>query len=158
VAGQITIERATLAETDLLVEIHDDAARWLWSRGIRQWEPGTFPRDWLIGCIERAEASLVTLLGDYATIAREEQSDDPSWTWYIIAEVENGNRLSIDFGLTHNGRCYDSFWDIYGQVGNMPVIAASLTELLQQLYTHKGERWYWLEPGCQVLGDAHVAT
>jgi len=39
VADQIVIERATLAETDLLIEIHEDAARWLWSRGIRQWEP-----------------------------------------------------------------------------------------------------------------------
>ena len=53
--GEIVIERATLAETDLLIEIHEDAARWLWARGIRQWEPGTFPRDRLIACIERGE-------------------------------------------------------------------------------------------------------
>jgi hypothetical protein len=98
------------------------------------------------------------ILGEYAAIAREEHSEDPSWNWYIIAEVENGNWLSIDFGLTHNGRCYDSFWETHRQMGNMPVIAASLTELLQQLYNHKDKRWYWLESGFQALGDTYDAT
>ena len=54
----IVVELATLAETDLLTEIHEDAARWLWTRGIHQWEPGTFPRDRLMACINRGEAYL----------------------------------------------------------------------------------------------------
>jgi hypothetical protein len=103
-------------------------------------------------------ANDVILVGEYAAITREKNSDDPLWTWYVIAEVESGNRLSIDFGLARNGRCYDSFWHIYGQVGNMPVIAASLTELLQQLYENKGNHLHWLEPGFETLGDAYVAT
>src|SRR5690348_12885054 len=63
------------------------------------------------------------ILGRFADVAREQQSEDPSWNWYIIAEVENGNFLSIDFGRTHNGRCYDSFDETYGLVGQMPVVA-----------------------------------
>jgi antitoxin YokJ len=98
------------------------------------------------------------ILGEFAAVARVDEPEDPSWNWYIIAEVENSNHLSIDFGPTHKGRCYDSFWDIYGQVGNMPVIASSLTELLRRLYDHEGGHWYWLEPGFQALGDAYDAT
>jgi hypothetical protein len=96
------------------------------------------------------------ILGRYAAIAREEESGDLSWNRYIIAEVENANHLSIDFGPNHTGRCYDSFWDIYGQVGNMPVIAMSFTELLQQLYTHKGEYWYWLGPEALRIATRQV--
>lgn len=98
------------------------------------------------------------ILGTFAAIAREQQSTDPSWNWYIIAEVENGNFLSIDFSQMQNGRCYDSFEETYGLVGQMPVIALSLTSLIGQLYGSKGKHWYWLEPGFQALGDAYDAT
>jgi hypothetical protein len=87
-----------------------------------------------------------------------EQSGDPSWNWHSVAAVEIGNYLSIDFGRVYNGRCYGSFWETDGQVGNMAVIAESLAELLRPLYNHKGEPWHWLEPGFQALGDVYDAT
>ena len=77
--AQIVIERATLAETDLLIAIHEEAARWLWSRGIRQWEPGTFPRDALIGCIERGEAYLARLNGGPVGMAILQDADEYTW-------------------------------------------------------------------------------
>lgn len=43
-AGRITIERATADDAEMLLAIHEDVARWLWDRGIHQWELGTFPR------------------------------------------------------------------------------------------------------------------
>jgi protein-tyrosine phosphatase len=79
VSDQITIERATLAETDLLIEIHEDAARWLWSRGIRQWEPGTLPRDRLIARIERGEAYLAHLEGELVGMAILQDADEDTW-------------------------------------------------------------------------------
>jgi GNAT superfamily N-acetyltransferase len=75
----IVIERATLAETDLLIAIHEDAARWLWSRGIRQLEPGTFPRDALVGRIERGEAYLVRLGGEPVGMAILQDADEYTW-------------------------------------------------------------------------------
>ena len=76
---KITIERATLAETDLLSEMHEDVARWLWSRGIRQWEPGELPREWLIACIERGETYLASLDGEPAGMVILQDSDEAVW-------------------------------------------------------------------------------
>jgi ribosomal protein S18 acetylase RimI-like enzyme len=77
--AEIVIERATLAETDLLIEIHEDAARWLWSRGIHQWEPGTFPRDRLMACIERGEVYVVRLDGEPVGMAIVQEADEYIW-------------------------------------------------------------------------------
>ncbi|HEX3271392.1 MAG TPA: GNAT family N-acetyltransferase [Ktedonobacterales bacterium] len=77
--SEIVIERATLAETDLLIEIHEDVARWLWSRGIRQWEPGTFPRERLIACIERGEVYLVRLDDVPVGMAILQEADEYTW-------------------------------------------------------------------------------
>jgi protein-tyrosine phosphatase len=77
--AELVIERATLAETDQLIAIHEDAARWLWSRGIRQWEPGAFPRDRLIACIERGEAHLVRLDGEQVGMAIVQEADEYTW-------------------------------------------------------------------------------
>lgn len=76
---QIVIELATLAETDLLTEIHEDAARWLWTRGIHQWEPGTFPRDRLMACINRGEADLARLGGAPVGMAILQDADEYTW-------------------------------------------------------------------------------
>ena len=77
--GRIVIERATLAETNLLIEIHEDAARWLWSLGIHQWEPGTFPRDRLIECIERGEVYLVRLDSEPVGMVILQEADEDTW-------------------------------------------------------------------------------
>jgi len=77
--AEIVIARATLAETDLLIEIHEDAARWLWSRGIHQWEPGTFPLDRLIACIERGEVHIARLEGKPVGMAIVQEADEDTW-------------------------------------------------------------------------------
>jgi hypothetical protein len=44
----------------------------------------------------------------------------------------------------------------------MSVVADSLTALIEQLYEqlheHRGQHWYWLQPGFERLGDAYDAT
>ncbi|MEO7000736.1 MAG: GNAT family N-acetyltransferase [Ktedonobacterales bacterium] len=54
----ITIERATLADTDTFIAIYEEAARWLWDQGIHQWKPGEFRRKWILPHIERGEVYL----------------------------------------------------------------------------------------------------
>ncbi len=77
--SEIAIERARLADTNLLIEIHEDAARWLWARGIHQWEPGTFPRDRLISRIERGEVYLARLDGEPVGMAILQEADEDTW-------------------------------------------------------------------------------
>jgi hypothetical protein len=77
--AEIDIERATLAETDPLIEIHEEAARRLWSRGIRQWEPGTFPRDRLVACIKRGEVYIMSLDGESVGMAILEDAHEDTW-------------------------------------------------------------------------------
>ena len=48
------------------------------------------------------------------------------------------NFITIDLFKERLGKCYDSFWDRYGVVGEQPIIANSFTELLEQLFKGKG--------------------
>ena len=44
--GEFTVVEATDADTDALLGLRDDAARWLLARGIDQWRPGEIPYSW----------------------------------------------------------------------------------------------------------------
>lgn len=81
--------------------------------------------------------------------------DDITSEWYIIADDENGDYLTIDLSPARRGRCYDSFWDRHGLVGDCPVIANSFIDLLERLFVNKGEYWYWYKEDFVSLGDAY---
>lgn len=80
---------------------------------------------------------------------------DISSQWYIIACNMNGDYLTIDLSSERNGRCYDSFWDRHGVVGECPIIANSFTDLLCCLLNSNGEYLYWLDDSFVSLGDAY---
>lgn len=88
-------------------------------------------------------------------IVGERCEDDISSSWYTIARDYNGDYLTIDLWQDRLGKCYDSFWDRHGIVGNCPVIARSFTHLLCQLIENGGNRWYWLKDDFETLGDAY---
>ena len=44
--GEFTVVGATDSDTDALLSVRDDAARWLSARGINQWRPGEIPYSW----------------------------------------------------------------------------------------------------------------
>ncbi|WP_240421805.1 SMI1/KNR4 family protein [Paenibacillus periandrae] len=88
-------------------------------------------------------------------IVGEKCEDDISSTWYTIAKDDNGDYLTIDLQIERLGKCYDSFWDRHGVIGDCPVIANSFTDLLKQLIENGGNRWYWLENDFVSLGDAY---
>ena len=74
----ITMRHATPDDAHAFAEIHEEVARWLWSRGIRQWQPGTFPIEWVRGAIERGEVYTATEKGDAIGFVMIQPSDD---TW-----------------------------------------------------------------------------
>lgn len=80
---------------------------------------------------------------------------DISDAWYIIATDGEGEYLTIDLDLARLGKCYDSFHEIHGVAGSMPIIARSFTELLQRLLDNRGEYPYWLRDDFAKLGDAY---
>ena len=82
---------------------------------------------------------------------------------YVAAEEDDRVavvRVGIDLNPARVGRCYDIFWDQYGQPGVMPVIARSFTEFLQLLLAFAGDYdgsmlGYWLATDFEPYGDAY---
>ncbi|RJX41646.1 SMI1/KNR4 family protein [Paenibacillus pinisoli] len=81
--------------------------------------------------------------------------EDISSNWYIIASDSSGEYLTIDLKPLRIGKCYDSFFDRHGVVGETQIIAMSFTELLNKLIQSKGQYWYWLDKNFVSLGDAY---
>ncbi|QPQ30190.1 SMI1/KNR4 family protein [Lysinibacillus sp. JNUCC 51] len=89
----------------------------------------------------------------------EELEDDISNDWYLIAESEQINQyISIDMSNSHFGYCYDSFLETHATPGDSQIIAKSFTELLEHLYSSKGENWFWLAENFESYGDAYDGT
>lgn len=88
-------------------------------------------------------------------IIGEEIPDDRSFDWFIIAQDDNSQYITIDLSIERLGFCYDSFWDRHGLVGEQPIIAKSFTELLEKLFNSYGKSLYWLEDKFQSYGDAY---
>ncbi len=87
-------------------------------------------------------------------IVGEDCSNDRSYDWFIIARSET-DYITIDLNPDRLGRCYDSFRDCHGLVGNCQVVANSFEGLLELLVESHGEYWYWLQPNFPNLGDAY---
>lgn len=88
-------------------------------------------------------------------ILGEEVENDITHDWYTIVSDGNGDFITIDLHSDRLGRCYESFHETYGMVGETPIIALSFTELLQKLFHNKGQRCYWLDDCFHSLGDAY---
>lgn len=89
-------------------------------------------------------------------ILGERYEDDPSADWFVIAEEgeeETAERIVIDLGQDHRGRCYEAFWDRFGVAGSMPVVASSFSDLLDRLIAAGGAP-YWSDADLS-LGDAY---
>lgn len=88
-------------------------------------------------------------------IVGELYDEDISSNWYIICHNGKDEYLTIDLDEKRLGRCYDSFFDRHGLVGESQIIATSFTDLLERLLKNKGQYWYWLKSDFQLLGDAY---
>lgn len=81
--------------------------------------------------------------------------EDISSKWYIICKDSENNYITIDLATERLGRCYDSFWDRHGIVGECTIIARNFTELVMDLFNNHGESLYWLDSNFLYLGDAY---
>lgn len=88
-------------------------------------------------------------------IVGEQCENDISSNWYIVASGGNSEYLTMDLAPVRLGRCYDSFFDRHGIVGESQIIALSFTELLKNLINNQGDYWYWLKDNFINLGDAY---
>ncbi|HZH62198.1 MAG TPA: SMI1/KNR4 family protein [Metabacillus sp.] len=89
------------------------------------------------------------------TIIGELCEEDISSNWYIICNDSSDEYLTIDLHEDRLGKCYDSFFDRHGVVGESQIIATSFTDLLERLINNKGQYWYWLRNDFNSLGDAY---
>lgn len=94
------------------------------------------------------------LIRSNSVIIEDECFDDISHNWFIIGKADE-QYISIDLATERLGRCYDSFWDRHGVVGDCAVVALSFTDLLERLWNEKGRYWYWLSSSFSSLGDAY---
>ncbi len=86
-------------------------------------------------------ASPRLLTDEIAAEVRVRQPDDLTNNCYVIAERGPGATdtcIVIDLHPERLGRCYDAFWDSYGIVGSMPVVALTFTRLLAALVATAG--------------------
>lgn len=81
--------------------------------------------------------------------------DDISSKWYIICKDIENNYITIDLAKERIGKCYDSYWDRHGVVGECSIIAKNFTELLMQLLNNQGTSLYWLDDDFEYIGDAY---
>lgn len=81
--------------------------------------------------------------------------EDISSKWYIIGKDIENNYITIDLSKERLGRCYDSFWDRHGVIGECPIISESFTDLVYRLLCNRGTSLYWLEKNFLYIGDAY---
>ena len=77
--GRIEAVQARTPDLGTLLAILEGAARWLASRGIEQWGPGTFSRQRILDRMERGEVYLFRLDGRPVGTLVLQWSDEETW-------------------------------------------------------------------------------
>jgi antitoxin YokJ len=87
-------------------------------------------------------------------IAAEYPDDLTNWC-FVFAQTgprSTDSLVVVDLHPARAGRYYDAFWDSYGLVGQMPILALTTAELLHRLLDTQGARATHQEP---FHGDAY---
>ncbi|MFC7219450.1 hypothetical protein ACFQLX_14905 [Streptomyces polyrhachis] len=112
---------------------------------------------WHIAGPSRLEpAGPLLLTQEIAEQVAAESPEDLTNDCYVIAQdspgTSSGQYVVVDLHPTRLGRCYLTAWDTFGLVGDMPVVATSVTSLLRWLLRLGGG-----DPNDQTpaLGDAY---
>jgi len=77
--AHIIIVRATVVDASTIMALHEEAARWLMARGIRQWLPGDLTMESLVAQIGRGEAYLARISGEPAGTFTLRWADPRIW-------------------------------------------------------------------------------
>jgi len=76
---EIRVVQARASDLDTVLSILEEAAQWLVSRGIDQWQPGSFSRQRIADRIERGEMYLAELGGRPVGTLALQWSDEEIW-------------------------------------------------------------------------------
>ncbi len=153
--GEFTVVEATDSDTNALLNLRDDAARWLLSQGIDQWRPGEIPYSWDRGddylvfvlWYQEHRVGTVTVLWDDPVIWGEQPVPAGYVHNLIVARPFGGRGLGLGLlqwaekFVTESGR----------RLARLDCGARS--RKLRGLYESVGYRWVrdqqntWLEPG-----------
>ncbi|HEY7343588.1 MAG TPA: GNAT family N-acetyltransferase [Ktedonobacterales bacterium] len=83
----VTMRPATPADDIIFMEMHEELANWLWERGIRQWQPGTFPVRWIQDAIARGDVYLASEDSRVIGAVIVQASDTFTWGKASVADV-----------------------------------------------------------------------
>jgi antitoxin YokJ len=102
------------------------------------------PFEWTVSGPEQLVPASPRLLGPKSAqeIAAEYPDDLTNWC-FVFAESGPGSTDSlvvVDLHPARAGRYYDAFWDSYGLVGQMPILAVTAAELMRRLLDTQGTR------------------
>jgi ribosomal protein S18 acetylase RimI-like enzyme len=75
----VTMRPAVAGDDVIFAEIHEEIARWLWERGIHQWQPGTFPIRWIQDAIARGDVYLASEASTVIGAVIVQASDTFTW-------------------------------------------------------------------------------
>ena len=153
--GEFTVVEATGSDTNALLGLRDDAARWLLDRGIDQWQPGEIPYSWERGdeyfvfVLRHGEdrVGTVTILWDDPVIWGEQPIRAGYVHNLIVARPFGGRGLGVallqwaENFATESGRSLAR------------LDCGAQNRKLRDLYESVGYRWVrdqhyaWLDPG-----------
>jgi ribosomal protein S18 acetylase RimI-like enzyme len=77
--GQLRVRGARAEDLDAVLSILEDAARWMVSRGIEGWTPGSFSRRRIADLVDRGEMYLAVLAGEPVGTFALQWSDEETW-------------------------------------------------------------------------------
>lgn len=83
----ITMRPAAPVGATIFAEMHEEIARWLWERGIHQWQLGTFPIKWIQDAIARGEVYLASEDGLVLGVVIVQASDTFTWGDASVADA-----------------------------------------------------------------------
>jgi ribosomal protein S18 acetylase RimI-like enzyme len=75
----VTVRPAKHDDAATFAAIHEEVASWLWARGIRQWQPGTFPIKWVEDAIARGEVYVACESGAVIGAVMLQDADPDTW-------------------------------------------------------------------------------
>jgi len=87
----------------------------------------------------------------------KEEEDYETWIshdWYVLADIDNGNRIAIDLNPARYGYCYLANWETYHMEGYMPIIAKSVQEFIERCLENEDDYFYWEKEDFKSHGDA----
>ena len=133
-AGQARVPDGLALPADVL-RFHDHCG------GVVLFTGAEFP--WHVAIPNRVvPASPRLLTPEVASRVAVENPEDLTNGCFVIAdggrESSTDPHIVIDLHPDRLGRCYVASWDTYGVVGEMPIVALTMAELLRSLLEHDG--------------------